>query len=58
VLVVSDSPTGWRRRWARAHSLAPVLAAAVAGFTERYVLHGRCPADDVLDGASRSFDRL
>jgi glutamate--cysteine ligase len=25
------------------------LRDAVAGFTERYVLRGRCPADDVLD---------
>jgi hypothetical protein len=28
------------------------LRDAVAGFTERYVLRGRCPADDVLDRAT------
>lgn len=29
------------------------LQAAVADFTERYVLRGRCPADDVLDARER-----
>lgn len=28
------------------------LRDAVAAFTERYVLRGRCPADDVLDRAT------
>jgi glutamate--cysteine ligase len=28
------------------------VQAAVADFTERYVLRGRCPADDVLDHLS------
>ncbi|WP_206503041.1 ergothioneine biosynthesis glutamate--cysteine ligase EgtA [Streptomyces chrestomyceticus] len=27
------------------------VCEAVAGFTERYVARGRCPADDLLDGA-------
>ncbi|MEU6963493.1 ergothioneine biosynthesis glutamate--cysteine ligase EgtA [Streptomyces chrestomyceticus] len=27
------------------------VSEAVAGFTERYVARGRCPADDLLDGA-------
>lgn len=29
---------------------APQITSAVAGFAERYVRRGRCPADDVLDG--------
>jgi glutamate--cysteine ligase len=29
------------------------VRTAVADFTERYVLRGRCPADDVLDHVSR-----
>ncbi|MFD5304362.1 ergothioneine biosynthesis glutamate--cysteine ligase EgtA [Streptomyces rochei] len=35
---------------------APAITEAVAGYLERYVLRGRCPADDLLempDGASR-----
>jgi glutamate--cysteine ligase len=28
---------------------APAITSAVAGFAERYVHRGRCPADDVLD---------
>ena len=30
-------------------SAPPAVRAAVAAFTDRYVLRGRCPADDVLD---------
>ncbi len=26
------------------------MTGAVAGYLERYVLRGRCPADDLLDG--------
>ena len=38
---------------ALARSGAPgPIRRAVAGFTERYVLNDRCPADDQLDGAS------
>ncbi len=43
------------------HGVARPVRDAVADFTERYVLRGRCPADDVLDGvagAPRSLDRL
>ena len=34
------------------HGVSRDLRDAVAGFTERYVLRGRCPADDVLDRAT------
>jgi glutamate--cysteine ligase len=34
------------------------LRAAVAGFTERHVLRGRCPADDVLDAHVREESSL
>ena len=31
------------------HGVARELRDAVAEFTDRYVMHGRCPADDLLD---------
>jgi glutamate--cysteine ligase len=34
------------------HGVSRELRDAVADFTERYVLRGRCPADDVLDRAT------
>ena len=34
------------------HGVSRDLRDAVADFTERYVLRGRCPADDVLDRAT------
>ncbi|RZU54367.1 glutamate--cysteine ligase [Krasilnikovia cinnamomea] len=40
------------------HGVARPLRDAVAGYLERYVLRGRCPADDVLDRGEHSIPRL